>query len=156
MIQPVQVTALPGPAYEVEWEEGNQRHRFTCEVDDRRQILGVDTSQAIVDLVLAVHRARHDAVPIPGRVLVHLARITALPDGAYELVFEAGETSLRFVCEARQHKGISYVTSEPSLTQNDPAYDGPDIGDPRPVASVVLAMHQARHQQPFDREHESQ
>lgn len=145
MSQLVQVSALPGQAYEVALAEGSRRQPFTVEVDDRHQVLGIEDDQAVADLVLAVHRARHEVVPVAGRALLRLSRIAALPDETYELLFDADGTSHRFVCEAHQHKGISYVTSEPPLTRMDPAYDGPDVGDPRLVVAVVLAMHRSRH-----------
>ncbi len=140
-MSPVQISAQPGRTYEVVLEQDGARRRFTCEVDDQDAVLN---AEPVSELVLAVHRARHGAVQVPGRVLLRLARITALQDETYELMFEAGGTNHRFICEAREHKDISYVTSKPSLTQMNPAHEGPDIGDPRPVVAVVLAMHRAR------------
>ncbi|WP_439661791.1 hypothetical protein ACSHWB_09920 [Lentzea sp. HUAS TT2] len=153
-MRPVQISVGSHWSYEVEFDEGDRRQRFTVEVDGQGQISGLDDHQPMGDLVLAVHRARHEAVTFSGRALLRLARISALPDESFELVFEAGETSCRFVCEAHESSGISYVTSEPALVQPNPAYTGPDVGDPRPVVSVVLAMHRARHQ-PFGQERES-
>jgi hypothetical protein len=73
-----------------------------------------------------------------------LLQISALPDGSYELVFEAGKDRHRFICEVGEHRGIQFVNSRPSLTVMDPESDEPDVGDPRPVVEAVLAMHRAR------------
>ncbi|MDX3657040.1 hypothetical protein PV646_06935 [Streptomyces sp. ID05-26A] len=73
-----------------------------------------------------------------------LAQISALPDGTYELLFDSGTGRLRYVCEVQERHGIEVVSSTPSLTVMDPSSDAPDVGDPRPIAAAVLAMHRAR------------
>jgi hypothetical protein len=73
-----------------------------------------------------------------------LIQISALPDGTYELVFDAIGEHRRYVCEVQEHHGIQAVSSVPSLTVMDPGSDEPDVGDPRPIVAAVLAMHRAR------------
>jgi hypothetical protein len=71
-----------------------------------------------------------------------LARLTAISDDRYRAVFtcEHGEVTVHLVVD--DTAGVAVVTPEPDLFM-----DG-TLGDPRPVAAVVTAMHRARHDRP--------
>jgi hypothetical protein len=71
-----------------------------------------------------------------------LTQVTAISDDRYRAVFtgEQGEVTVDLVVDDRG--GVPVVSPEPDLFM-----DG-TLGDPRPVAAAVTAMHRARHARP--------
>ncbi len=146
MVRPVEVDVVSDDAYELVFEGAETRRRVTYDAANPDR-LEVDEGRAVAELVAAVHRARHDALPVHGRELLRLSHVAALPDGTVELLFEAGEVRRRFVCaieevELRGHR-LQLIHPEPEMVIMDPGCEEPDVGDPRPAYAVVMAMYRA-------------